>query len=513
MAKVDINIIKEWFRNFKKPNQDQFWAWLDSFRHKDDKIPMADVENLNSTLSKKADLVNGLVPESQLPFTINSNEVIEIGLIETTINNVKINVHQSGSNKVRIGGQILTRNFPNNLSFLPVNNGNRFLRIVARNETGLFFLRQSAESDEPQEPALEPGDVHVRLILVTPTGSHVDPEVLSGFMEKEEENWKEVLLGSSSNFTLNYSDKRTRFKVNAINDVPKTLNAIVFAKETDRAVEFWIYNGMNLNINIPIAETNGLSKGFSVSSSPFSILPKSYGVLKYNPQTNLIECWRVNASGSSVLTDGTLKGSGITGNVLGLSESKNAEIAGKLDKTSTTAQQVASAVGLGVAPSEKFEVVGRMKANSVVFANEIGTAIPWEFGRQFNELIVADGSGVPMKILFLGKTFEHQIRGKKVNLNIAVSGTLNIDLNTGSHFSINSTGVSGTINVVFTNMPGADETCSITMTVIGSLLTLPSWLAADKYNDIPEVGKKREYNVVIKNGGISPEGRFTVQNI
>lgn len=149
MAKVDINIIKEWFRNLKKPNQEQFWSWLDSFRHKDDKIPMADVENLNQTLTKKADLVNGVVPENQLPFTINSNEVISIGEITTTTNSVTVGVHSSGSNKVRINGQILTRNFSNTLPFTPVTTGNKFLRIVARAETGLFFLREGSESEEP----------------------------------------------------------------------------------------------------------------------------------------------------------------------------------------------------------------------------------------------------------------------------------------------------------------------------------------------------------------------------
>lgn len=395
MPIVDKNIIREWFKNLKKPTQDHFWAWLDSFYHKWEGIAISGITGLTEALQKKADLVNGLVPEDQLPFTINSNEVIEIGLIETTTNNVKINVHESGSNKVRINGQILTRSFPDNLPFTPVSAGNRFLRIVARNETGLFFIRQSSESDEPQEPGLEPGDVHVRLILVTPTGSQIDPEVLSGFMEKEEESWKEVLLGSSANFTLNYSDKRTRFKVNAINDVPKTLNAIIFSKETTRAVEFWIYNGMNLNINIPVADTDGLSKGFSVSASPFSILPKSYGVLKYNPQTNLIECWKVNASGSSVITDGTLKGYGITGNLLGLSDLKNAEIAGKVDKTATPTQSIASALAIGqMTADEKLHVNGRTKTNSVVLSNEIGTAVPNELGRKNGFLCHSDASGV-----------------------------------------------------------------------------------------------------------------------
>lgn len=42
--------IKKWFSNFKKPTQEHFWAWLDSFWHKNDKIPMQQVEGLETAL-------------------------------------------------------------------------------------------------------------------------------------------------------------------------------------------------------------------------------------------------------------------------------------------------------------------------------------------------------------------------------------------------------------------------------------------------------------------------------
>ncbi|MFJ1429476.1 hypothetical protein ACILE2_01560 [Capnocytophaga canimorsus] len=43
-------VIKQWFSNFKKPTQEHFWAWLDSFWHKEDKIPMQSVEGLETAL-------------------------------------------------------------------------------------------------------------------------------------------------------------------------------------------------------------------------------------------------------------------------------------------------------------------------------------------------------------------------------------------------------------------------------------------------------------------------------
>ncbi|MGQ2161816.1 hypothetical protein [Ornithobacterium rhinotracheale] len=51
MAKTDLNSIKQWFKNGLKPTQEQFWAWLDSFWHKDDKIPAENIQGLNDMLS------------------------------------------------------------------------------------------------------------------------------------------------------------------------------------------------------------------------------------------------------------------------------------------------------------------------------------------------------------------------------------------------------------------------------------------------------------------------------
>ena len=54
-----IETLKQWFSNLKKPTQEQFWAWLDSFWHKSEKIPMASVEGLDK-------LVEGTASAEQL---------------------------------------------------------------------------------------------------------------------------------------------------------------------------------------------------------------------------------------------------------------------------------------------------------------------------------------------------------------------------------------------------------------------------------------------------------------
>jgi hypothetical protein len=57
MAVVNLNSIKNWFRTSFIPTQEQFWDVFDSFRHKSEKIPAADVEGIDALLLAKADKV------------------------------------------------------------------------------------------------------------------------------------------------------------------------------------------------------------------------------------------------------------------------------------------------------------------------------------------------------------------------------------------------------------------------------------------------------------------------
>lgn len=55
MPIYSINQIKQWFRTNLKPTELQFWAWLDSYWHKEEKIPAASIENLQQLLDAKVD--------------------------------------------------------------------------------------------------------------------------------------------------------------------------------------------------------------------------------------------------------------------------------------------------------------------------------------------------------------------------------------------------------------------------------------------------------------------------
>jgi len=66
-----IETLKQWFSNLKKPTQEQFWAWLDSFWHKSEKIPMASVEGLDK-------LVEGTASAEQLNNHLNDTQAHKV---------------------------------------------------------------------------------------------------------------------------------------------------------------------------------------------------------------------------------------------------------------------------------------------------------------------------------------------------------------------------------------------------------------------------------------------------
>ena len=52
---TDKNTLKNWFKTGLKPLQAHFWAWLDSYWHKDEKIPMDNIDGMDTVLENKAE--------------------------------------------------------------------------------------------------------------------------------------------------------------------------------------------------------------------------------------------------------------------------------------------------------------------------------------------------------------------------------------------------------------------------------------------------------------------------
>jgi hypothetical protein len=53
MTTTDINTLKEWFSAGKKPTQDEYWAILESYWHKNETIPFDKIGALRDELDKK----------------------------------------------------------------------------------------------------------------------------------------------------------------------------------------------------------------------------------------------------------------------------------------------------------------------------------------------------------------------------------------------------------------------------------------------------------------------------
>ncbi|MBB6274731.1 hypothetical protein HDF26_005213 [Pedobacter cryoconitis] len=89
MAKQTLYAIKNWFKTGLKPSQQQFWDTWDSFWHKDDVIPAANVENLDKRLDEKADqqafaghLTDPLAHQALLASKANLNHTHTIAQVE-----------------------------------------------------------------------------------------------------------------------------------------------------------------------------------------------------------------------------------------------------------------------------------------------------------------------------------------------------------------------------------------------------------------------------------------------
>ncbi|MDY3521589.1 hypothetical protein PG614_08255 [Riemerella anatipestifer] len=101
---TDKNTLKNWFRNGLKPTQEQFWAWLDSYFHKSEKIPQMQIEGLDESLANKADAsqLNGKAEKDASGLTeeniISWKEALGVGELPSNIatvdsGDVEGNVH------------------------------------------------------------------------------------------------------------------------------------------------------------------------------------------------------------------------------------------------------------------------------------------------------------------------------------------------------------------------------------------------------------------------------------
>jgi hypothetical protein len=81
MAIQTLNTIKNWFKTTLKPTQQQFWDTWDSFRHKHEKIPVRDIEDIDQLISGQK-----IIPSGQfLIFKVSPNRTNELEIGDSVI--------------------------------------------------------------------------------------------------------------------------------------------------------------------------------------------------------------------------------------------------------------------------------------------------------------------------------------------------------------------------------------------------------------------------------------------
>lgn len=84
MATTDKNTLKSWFKRGAKPLASQFAAWIDSFWHKDESIPIGSITNLSTILGNKIDrseienITSKLSLERKIPLSLFNGTPFEM---------------------------------------------------------------------------------------------------------------------------------------------------------------------------------------------------------------------------------------------------------------------------------------------------------------------------------------------------------------------------------------------------------------------------------------------------
>ncbi|WP_294332684.1 hypothetical protein [uncultured Chryseobacterium sp.] len=176
------------FENGDIPNQNDFWEWQDSYFHKEDKIPAG---TLDYDFSKKADLVDGKIPASQLPSYVD--DVLEYNLLSEfpkTGETGKIYI------EIRTGKQFRW-------------SGERYIQII---DTSAFQDLLLAKLDKPSEILSKPESKHFLPLLEPDNSTKKVPvnDLKKDFFvtastlltEEEKTNWRTQMNGGWTTNTM-----------------------------------------------------------------------------------------------------------------------------------------------------------------------------------------------------------------------------------------------------------------------------------------------------------------------
>lgn len=260
---------------------------------------------------------------------------IKIGEIVQNESQITIGVHPSGFNHWRINGVDITTDQASILEVDPVADGEFRTDWIVGNAAGGIFILQGTAGKFPIKP--NPLDYPALAFF---TEIQVTPDVVGGLVEL---NLSDVFTGNAADEELNIKEASAEHR--------GTMSSTHFSKlEGINPSLYATLVGLDAEIVNRAAGDNNLQGQVNV------IIARASAVVD-----KMLHYW--DATAAKWLSAGIYY------------------LSGKIGIGTTT-------------PAEVLDVNGRAKANSLVLAADIGTAVPNELGRKSGFLCVADASGV-----------------------------------------------------------------------------------------------------------------------
>lgn len=208
---TSINTIKNWFKTGMFPTQAQFWAWIDAFRHKDDKVPVADIEGLDELLEPVNEHFND--PNAHSELFANFDEINTIledkGFVKTS----ESFTPNSGT-RWNLKGQLFTNAVSIETPIELCSTGFvRTDRVVLDMNNQFVYVIGDEFTENPVPKALPANTLDYTLIPVNDTevGEPESPSLGNLYISKESDK-SQIYLGTGGSnviIPLNYKGRGT----------------------------------------------------------------------------------------------------------------------------------------------------------------------------------------------------------------------------------------------------------------------------------------------------------------
>ncbi len=141
MAVQNIAQLKKWFKNGAYPTESQFADLIDSFRHKNDKVGLTEVEGLTNSLNKKYDASEGRILETMIARhttqidwlnTVQERQAEEIDELEETDEAQQIEINTAKNDIINISNIIKSGG--------SLDDAKAALEALGENYAGLYAL-------------------------------------------------------------------------------------------------------------------------------------------------------------------------------------------------------------------------------------------------------------------------------------------------------------------------------------------------------------------------------------